>query len=268
LTGSVPTLTTSSLAGSSHSLELCTRYYTTTVPIWIDELTTPALWTAEFLKPEAIEVIRAVGAWIYVFRAPSSEEEWRVHIEGMRGVREVVEKGMGAEGWDGVMLAVAMGQTSKPALEREVEVWEDECRECGFEYVDGMARGRNELGESRGVERVREALEANEWETDDIEDLDDFGELVDSDDMLHGDVEEFSSMFPAAEADMKSSLLGTIRAEASDTGGIEENEAHQVENLERMMQQLQAIREKGADLPELQRKKYAAKAVSNLMKSM
>lgn len=33
----------------------------------------------------------------------------------------------------------------------------------GWEVVDGGAKGKNEFGEVVGVERVREALEANEW---------------------------------------------------------------------------------------------------------
>jgi len=95
-----------------------------------------------------------------------------------------------SEPWDGVLLAVGMPgglvsstSTTHPAsiststfsstsvLADEAglaDEWEDACFEAGFEYVDcggpGGAVQRNEFGEVSGVARVRQALEACEWE--------------------------------------------------------------------------------------------------------
>jgi len=46
----------------------------------------------------------------------------------------------------------------------DFDALDDLCRQWGFEYVDFEARGRNDYGESVGMERAREALEANDWD--------------------------------------------------------------------------------------------------------
>lgn len=52
-------------------------YYSATIPIWRDKLplSLPELnkWEEEWLKEEAGEVIRAVGAWVLVFRKAANE---------------------------------------------------------------------------------------------------------------------------------------------------------------------------------------------------
>ena len=50
-------------------------------------------------------------------------------------------------------------------------------------------------------------------------------------------------------------------AEGSDKGGDEG-----VEELENMMLKMQAIKDMGADMPEHERRKFAAKAVRDVMK--
>lgn len=52
-------------------------YYSATIPIWHDKLplSLPELerWEEEWLKEEAGEVVRAVGAWVLVFRKAVNE---------------------------------------------------------------------------------------------------------------------------------------------------------------------------------------------------
>lgn len=50
-------------------------------------------------------------------------------------------------------------------------------------------------------------------------------------------------------------------------GADDEDQAAQVEELERMMSKLSGIRDLAAGMPEEQKKKFAAKAVNDLMKS-
>jgi len=123
-----------------------------------------------------------------------------------------------SEPWDGVLLAVGMpgglvsstsASTSTIADEAALaDEWEDACFEAGFEYVDcggagsgirsggGSSRSerrvdeldedmgqRNEFGEVSGVARVRQALEACEWE--DVE-LQLGGQEYDDDDLSGG----------------------------------------------------------------------------------
>ncbi|KFY15775.1 hypothetical protein V491_05567, partial [Pseudogymnoascus sp. VKM F-3775] len=51
-------------------------------------------------------------------------------------------------------------------------------------------------------------------------------------------------------------------------GGDAEEEEEGVEGLEALMLKMQAMRDLGADMPEAQRKKFAAKAVRDLMKTL
>ncbi|KAI4189459.1 MAG: hypothetical protein LQ346_005103 [Caloplaca aetnensis] len=149
--------------------------------------------------------------------------------------------------------------------------WEDLCRECGgWEWIDIEATGKNEFGEKVGLERLQETLEANEWDegggdavisTDDIKDFEaDLGLLDDAKgatptgmDLGH----DFDGMHEA--------ILG--RGEEGADDGCSEGDIH-VEELESMMLKMQAIKEKGASMPEEERKRFAAKAVTEVMKSI
>ncbi|OMP83194.1 hypothetical protein BK809_0004575 [Diplodia seriata] len=287
--------TTTTTAGLTHAWTLTTPYYTATIPIWIDEIAALDAWRADFCGPEAREVVAAVGAWVYVFRKPSpssplsldknAEDEREQVLRTMDGIRKVVESGAGL-GWDGVCLAVAVrgraaglvgtseavveGQAAAAAAGGDggwgVEEWEDAARERGFEYVDAEAKGRNEFGEMQGMARVREALEANEWEGDDGAGLSDFEDLEGGEEGS-GD-EDWSKTFAAEEAEMGMELLGLkteLNGGGDDADG--EDQAAQVDELERMMSKLSGIKDLAAGMPEEQRKKFAAKAVNDLMKS-
>lgn len=181
-------------------------------------------------------MVQAVGAWLYCFRNPVTETDVQVVKETMKTIKEIVERHMGYE-WDGVCLAVAMKQSVVPGLEKSSEAWEDLCREYKFEFVDGEGQGRNEFGEVVGVERIREALESNEWES-----------LDDADDLNLEDGEEgpeaFGETFTAEEAEINLEWLGvkSVISGADEMG--EEDEKEQVEELERMMRKLQAIKGK------------------------
>ena len=63
----------------------------------------------------------------------------------LEAVSTVVRKGC-RYGWDGVCLAVSMPQSVTPHLPLEFEEAEELCREAGFEYIEGDAKGRNEFG--------------------------------------------------------------------------------------------------------------------------
>jgi hypothetical protein len=75
LTGSAPTPVDTTTAGLSHTWKLETQYYCAELSIWIDEIVDKEAWQTEFLKPEAKEVVSALGAWIYCFRKPVGEKE-------------------------------------------------------------------------------------------------------------------------------------------------------------------------------------------------
>ena len=61
----------------------------------------------------------------------------------LSAIDQVIKAGCGYD-WDGVLLAVALPQSTTPHLQLTYEYWEDICRDFGFEYVDSEAKGRNE----------------------------------------------------------------------------------------------------------------------------
>lgn len=261
-----------STAGLTHEWHAKTPYYSARVPIWIDEIADIEAWTAEFLKPEAEEVVKAVGAWVYCFTGPIEGDAETDVEKTLKAMQEVsaLHAGYGAEM---AMLAVAMpvGQTTIALGDDERERLDDMCIQYGFELVDYPAHGKNEYGEKLGLERLREALEANEWA--DTADSDDgqldleneqFGLGDDDDDNLSGFARDEAEM-TAELFGMKAALGGSDFEPDADDIWTPQSQESQVEDLDRMMSKLLAVKEQSADLPEQERKRLAAKAVRELL---
>ena len=124
----------------THNLPLKTAYYTATVPIWLDLISSPSEWAASFLSDEAHEVLSALGGVVLVFALPSASKE--EHIGDLvRQFGRVVKDGLGGWEWDGVGLAVGVGES-------DAERWDELCAEAGLEFVQltGKEQGRNEFG--------------------------------------------------------------------------------------------------------------------------
>ena len=194
----------------------------------------------------------------------------------MKAMQQISEEhaGYGAES---VMLAVAMPSSqasSNSSVEGASEQWEDVCLEHGFEYVDYRAKGTNEFLEKMGFERLKEALEANEWaatiHSDSEPDTEDLDLDVDSEDAFtrRDEAEMTAELFG-----MKAALAGAddFEPEANEFESgprafvAEEKQETQVEDLDRLMGKLMAVKEQSADLSEGQRRRMAAKAVREVM---
>ncbi|KAI9860748.1 MAG: hypothetical protein M1813_005671 [Trichoglossum hirsutum] len=275
ITGSAPTQTSETPAGLSHALELNTAYYKASIPIWIDQIPNDSHeeWTKEYLKTDAKDVLKVLGAFLLVFRKPVDEDALEAVKNSLKAISTVVKRGCGYA-WDGICLAVGTAQSETPHLQLEFEEWEDVCREFQFEYVDSEAKGRNEFGELVGLERIREALEANDWAADD--DIEGLDGLDDSD-----EDREQGSGFSAEAAEMEREMFGLKIAihgggdgsaqklgEEEEEGDDGQDEEFQVEQLEAMMLRMQAVKDMSADLPEPERRKFAAKAVNDIMKTL
>ncbi|KAI1954056.1 hypothetical protein LOZ57_000401 [Ophidiomyces ophidiicola] len=124
---------------------------------------------------------------------------------------------------------------------------------------------RNEFGELEGMPRIREVLEANEWAMasshEDATDL--------SSSMLE-DIEEGGLGFEVGELEREMLGLRMAIERGGDDGAEDDFEEDdlQVEQLEALMQRVQAIRDMGAELPESERKKFAAKAIRDIMEDL
>ncbi|KAL8735985.1 MAG: hypothetical protein Q9166_000547 [cf. Caloplaca sp. 2 TL-2023] len=155
-----------------------------------------------------------------------------------------------------------MPQPLRPLLEMSNDDWEDLCLDCGgWQWIDSEATGKNEFGENVGLERLKEALEANEWD----------GAGLDTDKI------DFEAELGFREGDVSSD---EIELEKDDVVGFreailgghemdkEENteDDMQVEELESMMLKMQAI--KGTGMLEKDRKRLAAKAVREIMETV
>ncbi|KAF4631829.1 hypothetical protein G7Y89_g6301 [Cudoniella acicularis] len=269
LTGSTPSLTADTIAGTTHIWPVKTNYFTASIPIWLDEISEPQSWSAEFLAPEAREVLTVLGAFIVCFRKPVHEGALNEIKLLLQHVSEVVKEGCGYT-WDGVCLAVAMPQSTTPYLEKSFEDYEDLCQDFGFEFVDFENKGRNRYSEPMGIERLKEALETNDWAGND-EDIETTAALADLENAEDDD--EGSLGFGIDPAEIEEEMRGMKQAiyGGGREFGDEEKDANddeEVEKLQAMMLKMQAVRDMGADLPEAERKRLAVKTVNEIMKTL
>ena len=177
--------------------------------------------------------------------------------------------------------------TVSPSLGLAAEEWEDLCRDAGgWEYIDGSipmpkagvknaTASRNEFGEKIGLARLKEALEANDWEGRvgleggvSGEGLGSEDDMVRGDDL--GDIEKID--LEGNPGALEESLLerGANEEEASRSevevqgDGCDED----VQALEGAMLRLQAVRDMAADMPDAERKRLAAKVVGEVAKGL
>ncbi|TFB04604.1 hypothetical protein CCMA1212_004081 [Trichoderma ghanense] len=304
LTGSSPEPASTSLAGTTHDLDLKTSYYTASIPIWLDIIASPSEWASSFLSEEAREVLAVLGGLVLVFAIPSASPAALTADNDLpsliRHVGSVLQKGLGGWDWDGVRLAVGIG-------EGDADEWDELCSEFGMEFVQlksGQTE-KNEFGEKTGIPRVKEALESNDWEQLNDGPLSDFGETrsdkSDDDDGAGFDPEsldfgvdrsdfeglrmavwntgrldtENNDSTPAKQGEADQTKLLDVGASSAAAPADKEDEAQDrdlddedVAKVEKMMRKLQAAREMGEGMGEAQRRRLAAKAVEEVMREL
>ncbi|OJD11991.1 hypothetical protein AJ78_07349 [Emergomyces pasteurianus Ep9510] len=154
--------------------------------------------------------------------------------------------------------------------------WEEELSEMGhieLEVVAWDPKGeerddkRNIFGELQGMSRIREVLQTNEWASTGQ------GEL--STDILLDS--EGENGFDKEASELEREMIGlrlAIEKEGDQTGASEpdiksddENEL-EVEKLNGLMLRMQAIKDMAAELPEVERKGFAVKAINDIMKDI
>ena len=217
-------------------------------------------------------MIRAIGAWIVCFKKPRDKGHLDVLRTILSTVHEVLEHHTRSSHAvnQPLLLAVGMQQALKPCLLMESEEWDDLCMNCGgWEWIDGEVNSgvvaksgvkdeaRNDFGEKVGLDRLQEALEANEWEGGEV-DMDKLGLEEDGFGFETGQMErEMMDLKIAVEEDI----------DGKEEHG-EEDEKEGVEGMEGMMLRMQMIKDMGADMPEAERKRFAAKAVRDMIKTL
>jgi hypothetical protein len=148
ITGSKPASTEGTLAGTTHDLPLKTKYYTATVPIWLDTVHSAEEWASSFLSNEAGEVLAVLGGLLIIFSLPqqsSSDGAAERTRELLRHVGRVVQDGLGGWEWDGVRVAIGVGDGTAD----DTEEWDELCAEAGMEFVQvgssGSGGGRESM---------------------------------------------------------------------------------------------------------------------------
>ena len=219
----------------------------------------------EFLKPEAKEVVDAIGAWIFSFQRSRGEGASAHRNATMRAIQQVSEQHADYDA-DVVMLAVAVPheKSSQDGPDAGLEDLEDTCIQYGFELINYAAKGTNEFGEKTGFERLKEALVANEWTAAATGENDHAIDDIDLDEDIDGFARDEAEM-TAELFGMKAALMGEDFEPEADDFESPKKLAGEVENLDRMMSKLLAVKEQSADLPEAQKKRAAAKAIRELM---
>ena len=115
--------------------------------------------------------------------------------------------------------------------------WEDLGLDCGgWQWIDSEAKGKNEFAENLGLERLKEALETNEWDgggdlgADEL-DLEELGLRE------HENTEDDVELERDDVVGLREAILGDHASEEEDTEGDA-----QVQELESMMLKMQAIK--------------------------
>lgn len=101
------------------------------MPIWLDLISEPSEWALSFLSPEAKEVLQVLGGLVVVFAIPATAESSATK-ELISEVGRVVKEGLGGWQWDGVGLAVGVGEVAHPD---DLDVWDEACGDAGLEFV-------------------------------------------------------------------------------------------------------------------------------------
>ena len=122
-----------------------------------------------------------------------------------------------------------------------------------------------------GIARVQEVLETHQWSSSTSDEFEQDLEFL----SLRGD-EEATGGFKLEAHELEREMAGLRLAINSnmDNGDIGEefketgDDSIQVEQLEGLMLRMQAIKEMGAELPDQERKRFAAKAIRDLMKDV
>ncbi|KAJ5923480.1 hypothetical protein N7454_008725 [Penicillium verhagenii] len=176
--------------------------------------------------------------------------------------------------------------------------WEDTLLDSGcigWEVVewDPKAKGgeetRNKFGEYEGMPRIKEVLETHDWSTPAASgdpDADQELDLDFEDDLetgLIGGSKSFTRGFGNEVQELEREMFGLRMAIQNGGGDGEDGDAGEfgdfkggddgddeieVESMEGLMMRVQAIKDMSADLPESQRKKFAAKAINDLMREL
>lgn len=211
-------------------------------------------WKQQFLSSEAAEVRAVIGGIVLVIQDQSATKE-EADFEALKGVveavaeiRDAVEEERAGGECAGVLVLLPAQGGGKDGI--GVEKWEEELLGAGvlgWDVVswDPIDEGkekengtRNEYGELRGMERVREVLEANEWGSSLAS-----GDGLEEIGLLSDDEGEVGFKLEANELEREMfGLRMAVEKTGEEVADEEDREELKVEELEGLMMKMQAIK--------------------------
>ncbi|QKX64205.1 uncharacterized protein TRUGW13939_11378 [Talaromyces rugulosus] len=222
----------------------------------------------------------------------------RIINEVKQKTEEERDGGMGEVPGLLVLLNDNSNTTGKPAREtqddngyqpEQVELfsaawWEDTLYEMdiiGFEVIlwdpaspETNPTARNEFGELQGLPRIKEVLSALEWgspsaDEDDDNDADTEKFLADmGDDGLGVEVGQLEREMMGLRFAINNNGNDNDYDDDDNNDNDGGDSELQVDDLEALMMRMRSIKDMSADLPEAQRKAFAAKAVRDIMREL
>ncbi|CDR38789.1 CYFA0S02e05710g1_1 [Cyberlindnera fabianii] len=185
-----------------HPITLKTKYYTSSIDVWIDDSDDLDSWTMEYCGNEAREVRDVINGLVYcsdVKDFDSLEKELgkvRRVVDVLDEETEGDEEEKEDEGWGGLKVCVLFG-----GVKEDFEDYEDVCLANGWECIQlDDKRDFNEFKERVGPMRFKEVVESHGWADNDAgeseaddEDAEDF-DLIQMVDMLKKEKDRLASL--------------------------------------------------------------------------
>ncbi|KAI5955201.1 IRC6 [Candida jiufengensis] len=163
---------TDSHSGLIHKTKITTKYYTSNVDIFIDEIPskrTPIFseddkinalkkWCNEFFSPEMESLVESLDGIIFTINIKDDSLEYADEL------LNVVHRVKTLSNEDNLLAVVATTPKGSNGWDkRYFDEIEDIFIEHGFEFIDFDKQGKNEYKESQGKDRIVELIECHEW---------------------------------------------------------------------------------------------------------
>ena len=227
LTHGSPDAVDGSLVGASHKHEISNKYYSATIPVWIDDLQDLDGWLEGFMSDEATEVRDEIACYMLVVQTPCSRERYEHVLSMMKAINKVI--GLGTQEATSMLILMPNPHTSSFCPTHDE--WEDACMDLDFDFAFGPIEGSVDESQLPGIEHVQQSLELIDWNGRDFD--------------------------PASDDEPALSYLGG--------DGDEMASGRLVDSVPTAYDRLQETRESIKRLPDAERRKRAAAAVTEVM---
>ncbi|CAG8045205.1 unnamed protein product [Penicillium salamii] len=239
----------------------------------------------DIAEREDVRALRDVMRGIAAVKEKIDEERGSIgDVPGVLvlvGARKVAASSATKSGPNGQEAGDDLGDDLGDVVPLSVGWWEDQFYDMGllgwevieWDPKEGGEETRNQYGEREGMPRIKEVLETHDWSMTSAGVEDDADSEDGLEDQLLG--MDGSRGFGNEVHELEREMFGLRMAIERGGGDGDEDEDEDdgdkeidVETMESLMMRMQAIKDMGSDLPEAERKRFAAKAVQDIMREL